>query len=286
VIPPHETGFMDIALYRKIIDEASAFPRPTFVLLYLGGEPLLHNGLLDMIEYAAKTNIFVQFNSNAALLTPELIEGLLDSELELIVFSFDDMLPEQYEALRKNGSYSKTLANILAFLKRKKEKQIKYPNVMIAPLKYYDPSQELSSQQCSASFLELFADYQVFFGGNIIQSWAGGFEIVDGKLTKEHLGRSDYETVRVKRFPKCVEPWQDFVVNYRGDVVACCYDLKYQCIVGNVKKQSIMDIWNGKKMQDLRRILVKKQFDKLPLCASCSTVKGEGVFAFPAIRNF
>src|SRR5690242_3480100 len=98
---PREGGFMDMGLYRKIIDEAASFPRPTEVILYLGGEPLLHANLTDMIEYAAKKDLFVRFNSNAALLTSESTESLLTTELYEITFSFDDMSPAQYEELRR-----------------------------------------------------------------------------------------------------------------------------------------------------------------------------------------
>jgi len=50
----------------------------------------------------------------------------------------------------------------------------------------------------------------------------------------------------------CNEPWTGiFSVRTNGDVVCCpCYA---KVRIGNVKDASLHDIWNGEKMQHLRR---------------------------------
>src|SRR3989304_7421345 len=49
-IPEDKIGYMDWDLYKKIIDEAKDFVHD--INLFIGGEPLFHKRLPDMISYA------------------------------------------------------------------------------------------------------------------------------------------------------------------------------------------------------------------------------------------
>jgi len=272
---PQHNGFMEMALFKKIVDQANNYPRPTILTLYLGGEPLLHKELIEMINYASKYNMFVELNTNASLLTKEMINQMLDTDLNRIAFSFDDMLPDEYEAFRKNSSYNTTLNNILDFLKAKQERKQFYPIVAIASLRVFKSGDEISQPKISDAFVSLFTEYNVVISSGYIHSWAGGFEINEGQLSKSAIGISDYDMVRKKKVPKCDQPWRDLVINYRGEVVTCCFDLHYKNILGDTKKNDIIDIWNNKKFQALRRTILRKQYDKIPLCSSCAVIKGD-----------
>ena len=56
---------------------------------------------------------------------------------------------------------------------------------------------------------------------------------------------------------------------WNGDVVACCmnYDGKY--ILGNVKEESLKDIWNNEKMRLLRKSVTNKDLSKPEPCLNC-----------------
>ena len=278
---PKESGFMDIGLFKLIVDQMAKFEERAGLILYLGGEPLLHKEIVEMINYAAQFDICSSFNTNGMLLTENLAEDLLNSELDLISFSFDDMPPEQYEALRKNSIYEKTLQNIRFFLKRKQELKKKHPTVGIESLAIYDPSSNAAFDtstplSCSREFVNLFDGLRVgHFTKNYIHSWAGGYEIVNGKISHDGNKDSDYAKYRKKKAPRCIWPWKEIVINFKGDVVACCYDLGYECVLGNVEKSPLLEIWNNKNFQNLRRLILRKQFEKIKPCSTCATVKGE-----------
>ncbi|MEI6207377.1 MAG: radical SAM protein [Desulfuromonadales bacterium] len=268
---PQHQGFMDMVLYKKIVDQVKEYPRPTTVILYLGGEPLLHKEFIEMIDYASKFDLFVQFNTNGALLTTDMISKLLDTDLNRIAFSFDDMSPGEYEVFRKNSSYNKTLNNILEFLRTKQERQQSYPQVEITSLKVLKPGDEITKPVVSDDFVSLFKGYPVETTVNYIHSWAGGFEVHDGHLTKSAENTSDYNS-NSKKTPKCFLPWYDMVVNYRGEVITCCLDLQYKNVLGDTKEEDLIDIWNSKKFQELRRTILRNKNDKnLLLCSTCSS---------------
>jgi MoaA/NifB/PqqE/SkfB family radical SAM enzyme len=245
---PKELGFMEIEEFKRIVDQVAKFEYRARVTLYLGGEPLLHKKIIEMIGYAAQHNISTDFNTNGALLTEELAENLLNSEIETISFSFDDMPPEQYEALRKNSIYEKTLQNICYFLKRKQELWKEYPFVYIESLAIYAPSSDVgfdihTPPIISQEFVNLFDGLRVDgFSKSYIHSWAGGYEIVNGEISCDGNKESDYVRHRQKKAPRCILPWKEMVINFKGDVVACCYDLGYECILGNVEKTPLLEI--------------------------------------------
>jgi MoaA/NifB/PqqE/SkfB family radical SAM enzyme len=58
-------------------------------LLFVGGEPLVHPHLMDMIRYAAESGISPMICSNGSLFTPEKIDRLCDSGLSSVILSID-----------------------------------------------------------------------------------------------------------------------------------------------------------------------------------------------------
>jgi radical SAM protein with 4Fe4S-binding SPASM domain len=257
------TGFMDLNLYKKIIDEASTFPHLTWLILYLGGEPLLHKDLPEMVKLAKSKGLYCRFNTNATLLNRDNMEALLKSGLDSIVFSFDDVSPAEYEATRRNAKYSKTLSSIIQFLELKRElnKYLPLVTVFSVTLRKNDDKPLVISQ----NFRELFGYYDIQNLENIYAGlWAGDF--ASNKLY-------NYEKPKLKTYKDCSMLWNNFTINWQGDVVPCCYDLKYDCILGNVRDNTIAEIWNSDKVVNMRKLIKNREYDSIKLCSNCSAVK-------------
>ena len=59
------------------------------------------------------------------------------------------------------------------------------------------------------------------------------------------------------------------VVYWDGSVVLCCADMFSQTVVGDLKSNSITEVWNGQKMKNYRDQMVgRKRFD-VPICQDC-----------------
>ncbi|GAM09649.1 putative mycofactocin radical SAM maturase MftC [Geobacter sp. OR-1] len=278
---PQEVGFIDINLFKEIIAQAGCFKNRVNLYLYLGGEPLLHNQLVAMINYAADYNITTTFNTNGALLTKELAEELLDSQLYHISFSFDDMTPDQYESLRKNSKYEKVLNNIRYMLKRKQELGKLLPAISIESLATFEPSFRSSIDinsplECSAEFIALFEGLGVnYFQKNYAHSWAGGYDLSNGEIKLTGLQPLAATSQKTATVPCCIFPWKEMVINFKGDVVACCYDLGYATVLGSVTKASLDQIWNNKNYQRFREMHIRKKLHALKPCSTCAMLKGE-----------
>jgi radical SAM protein with 4Fe4S-binding SPASM domain len=57
-----------------------------------------------------------------------------------------------------------------------------------------------------------------------------------------------------------------------GRVAMCCFDSEAEYSVGDVKKQSIYEVWHSDAFDQKRRWLYQKNFDQLKLCGQCDYI--------------
>ena len=67
---------------------------------------------------------------------------------------------------------------------------------------------------------------------------------------------------------QCSLPWEMMTITWDGDVVPCCFDYNKDYILGNLKKESLHEIWNGDKMQSLRLEFINNMVEN-NLCRKC-----------------
>jgi radical SAM protein with 4Fe4S-binding SPASM domain len=75
----------------------------------------------------------------------------------------------------------------------------------------------------------------------------------------------------------CYYPHYTFFFDYLGDVLLCPHDWGRKLVVGNLNKQSFLDIWLGDKMTHARQSLVQGQriFEPCNLCDVKGTLVGK-----------
>jgi hypothetical protein len=71
----------------------------------------------------------------------------------------------------------------------------------------------------------------------------------------------------------CLQPFDNFILNYKGDVLPCCTTIGATaeiepCIVGNAHDASIFDIYCGEKLTGWRRHTMTEGAKRHP-CATC-----------------
>lgn len=66
----------------------------------------------------------------------------------------------------------------------------------------------------------------------------------------------------------CGRPFEQLFVNFHGQAVLCCQDWRFQVVVGDVRSQSLEEIWWGEPLRRYREHLWRAERD-LPLCSSC-----------------
>ncbi len=78
----------------------------------------------------------------------------------------------------------------------------------------------------------------------------------------------------------CILPWIHLHIAQNGRVSPCCNNKRF---LGNVQEQSIKDIWNGKKFEELRTQFQNDIPDKR--CSHCYNIEKSGKLSLRQISN-
>lgn len=240
-----KVGQMEEWLAMKIIDEvARVNPKTRFWFCYFG-EPTLSKQLSKRIRIAKEKGIEQTIiNSNGNFLIPRICDELIQSGLDEIYIGLDAATPETYARVRVRGDYDTVLQNI-HYLRKHKGDNLK---VAVQFGVYEENEHEL----------EAFKKYWTDLGVPIF---------VRPKLT--WLGyQSEHRPTHEGRYP-C--PWilDSFPICYNGLVPYCICDWDNRMPVGDIKKQTITEVWQTsyRKWQNLH---LSGKFNELPpFCQQC-----------------
>jgi len=249
-------GFIELELLKKIIEENKKILEGQFIWLHFNGEPLLHPQLPQIISLLKLNKIKTRLSTNATLLTEEISFKLMKAGLDYIVFSVDGSTKETYEEIRKGAKFEEVEENIFNFLQIKKKYNF-HTKTQIQIIKMKENEKEIKD------FIEKWRKTDINFIN--VKSFCSRVmrarEIVrfaDPKKLKEKI---------LKR-PPCFYLWETLVILWNGDVIVCCQDLMGELKVGDLKKETLLDIWNNIKMQELRNKQLHGDFSMVP-CNQC-----------------
>lgn len=70
----------------------------------------------------------------------------------------------------------------------------------------------------------------------------------------------------------CIAPFCQLTINWDGSVGFCCTDYNHLINVGKIPDNSLLEIWQGKQLRQMRIFFRKAQFEKLPkICRDCES---------------
>ena len=259
---PFRKMCMDYDLFRKVIDDLRKFAEPLKMLrLAANGEPLLNKRLPEMIEYArGGVTQWIEFVSNASLLTPELNRKLVSAGLDRIRISIEGIGEEQYyEMSGVKIDWNKFVANIKDLYEHKGNCEIYIKTVDAA----------VDTEEKREKFFSTFGDIcDKISIEHVIPIWTGYDEIYQDFDIETAEGLHGHA---VKELDVCPFPFYSFVINPDGEVTVCCNDWERKISMGNVTSESVYDIWNGEKYHNfLLGMLEKGRKENHPVgCAKC-----------------
>lgn len=259
-------GFMDIELLRKIAAEIQHI-RPSLVTLHLSGEPLLHRQIDEFVRIIKDHGLSATFSTNGLLLTKDRAKSLIDAGLDAIRIDFAAD-KEVYESIRQKSLWKTVYANIHDLLEAKKEKGVVKPVVSLVNIDVTDDQEETENKR--QDLMNLFQGYQFESSNLELHSWAGDFaqktthdSSINGLSANKH---------KLKTFSPCIHPFASFNITWDGFVVPCCRDLLRDYVIGDINKNTILEVWNSDKLLRLRKIHAENRYKEEPLCADCDQV--------------
>ena len=116
-------------LYAKVIDQTKDYLN--HLHLYFQGEPYLHPQFTQLISLANQAGIYTSTSTNAHYLNDKNVEKTLASGLKQLIVSMDGITQEVYQDYRIGGKLSKVQEGLVLLLKKRKEKRVQYPRVVL-----------------------------------------------------------------------------------------------------------------------------------------------------------
>jgi len=263
-------GAMDMDLYRKLIDDYG--PRGGVVTFGTFGEPLMDKHMRERVEYLVRYPRIqkIEILTNAFFLNSKIVPVLLGHSVGVDI-SLDELDPKTFEDV-KQMSFEVVRGNILAFLAANDRHPRPVPvNIRIKTLKPVEETlqnpffQSITGHACNIVLNSI--------DDNIISNWAGVFDksrfLDQYKVRRSTAGRYTHKRFNQENPAPCTQLWKWMVVYWDGSVVLCCADMFSQHVVGNVKENSIGEIWNGPEFRSLRQSMEQRKRFETPLCQNC-----------------
>lgn len=244
---------MDFNLYKKIIGKL--YPSNGIIYLHLLGEPLMHPDLDKMIRYGKSKGYEMGFFTNGSLLTEEKSMKIIDAGLDALTISFE-IIEDTFNKMRKGGNFSLVRENIIRFLRLKNLKKQKRPLVTLSSITLTEDKEKLEK---ASRFWRGKVDV---FQYKKIHEWTGDIP----RITQITGIKKGYKYER----KICLWPWTKMAVLVDGRVVPCCMDYDGKYVLGDLKQDSLKDIWNGEKMIRLRKALLEGRKEDIELCCKCT----------------
>jgi radical SAM protein with 4Fe4S-binding SPASM domain len=247
------------------------------------GEPLLHPEIVRMIAYARSRGAAVHIPSNGTLLgRPGMAEGLVEAGLTLMKISIDAATARTYAAIRRQDCFERVIEGIRRVNACKGARGSRLPALRFDVVILKENQSEIPAIVRLARDLGVGV---VFF--RAIQTRGTGREreeAVGKDVDFDALYRSvrrgiaeaaavgvrtnladvarDFDAYRSLYLTQdasmsgqvCLLPWLQCFISVGGEVSPCCATYTNEGLsAGNVFEQPFETVWNGRKMQAMRR---------------------------------
>jgi hypothetical protein len=247
-------GHMDPALFKDIVDQSARFKMPIHWLHHFG-ETMLYPHLREVLQYFQQHGFGRgAVSTNAIVMDAERVDILLD-HASYILCCLDTMEPEAYAKIRNNRHFEKVKTNIERLV-TEHERRNSQAQVVIQFLR----TQHNWDEDISAMMEHFGKRSRVKF----IE-----------KRTDKHPRGADITLIRNKRDvfvskSGCPKAQNELCILWTGEAVGCCWDADGEQIIGDVRNETIREIWQGEKHREMQRHLAAGTPGVLPLCDRCT----------------
>jgi len=206
------------------------------------GEPFGDSRMVKLCKYMKEDpTAQVEIHTNGELVTEKVMENVKDY-VDVIRFSIDGFKKETFDVSR-GIDFDIVNANAKSFLENA-------PNVEVQVRMINLPGTEDEQQD--------FLDY-----------WNG---IRKGCALITELYNHPWEKQTESLNLPCKKVYDEAFIYAKGGVHLCPWDFHSKSIIGNVKDDSIVNIWNGALYDKYRNFLADGRRDQIELCSRCDAV--------------
>lgn len=233
-------------LFDKIIAETSQYNTVTFSGF---GEPLFDETLNDKIKYVRSKGFEVLILSNASLLTAKRFKEIEDLGVKSIRISFYGMSPEAYSlvhGISDLNRFNKVKENIVEIARMRKKTEI---------ILTYNVVEGINSSETNSW----------------IEFWKDRVDLIEVWRPHNWVDSRNYRIVQNKKLRTCGRPWNTpLQIQVDGTVNMCCFDFNGKLLLGDLNKQTLMEIFSSDNFNKILHYHVTGDFvDSNLICENC-----------------
>lgn len=262
---------MDLNLLTKIVDEALTITQePYFVGICGIGEPLLHPQIEEALKIVSRLPRWAA-GTNGQALDDRRRKALIDNKFKDLTLSLDAISPEVYSRMRPGLSFTTVLDNVLSLFRELRECERFWNKIYIQLIVTKENEGEIKS------FIDYWLTKTKGIEGVVVfikpmYQWPGldnpyypGPKIVSRDNPRVIWGLD--EDTKFRDNCKLFDNW--CMIQSDGAYQPCCMNVEDDYKIGNVRDNTILELYNGDKMNQLRNLFRVKSFNDIPFCGGC-----------------
>lgn len=235
-----ENGFMDMDLYRSIVEECGR--HGLFTLKFsMRGEPLLHPEIVEMVRLAKASGVKeVWINTNGGPVTEKLARGLMQAGVDWITVSFDG-LGAHYEAVRVPLRYEESLEKLRTL---RRVRDALNANTLLNVQAIW--SSIAHDPQAYISLMKSIVDRVAY---NPDMHFDAGTHVPDPAFV-------------------CPRLWQRLCITSSGAYLKCPSDFTMAEVLGNARDTGVKQAWDQLQGRQRELHLAGRRLES-PVCSAC-----------------
>lgn len=265
-------GFIKKEIFEKIIDEVRD-QRP-YLNLWGWGEPLLHPEIFGLIKYASVAGVKVRLSTNLEKVNRETIPNLVNSGLDMLIFSFDGFSQDIYGEYRIGGNVEHTKQTLEQIVDFKNKLRREKPCLVATILMTRSVLFELNTiiEYCSTAGVDAaLLKYPNLWRSNkseeTVQNLYRRFIPEGGGVSRYRaVTGGDCDSIESIDSADCPFRNKNGVVLWNGNVAVCCYDHDGKHVFGNIQKAGYGHILTSRGKEKKWSKMDSKQLD---ICRYC-----------------
>ena len=250
-------GDMDLRLAERIFREMALYPGAA-ARLAGWGEPLIHQGIVELVALAKKERVRVKMYTNGLLLTQDTMAGLMEAGLDELQFSMQGLNEDQYRFNRVNGSWQRLADNIIMASRARGSRARPFLSVLTSVLQ--SELEEASPAK--------FCDYWLQFADKVAVDLTSLNFVRDLPRVKPVLPAQSPKLTR----GRCVDVFLALEVKYDGFIQYCGQDSQglAEHTIGKLGYITLKEAWDSPKMRE-KRSRVGRSLDHaaFQVCKNC-----------------
>ena len=302
---PESARFVDSemgwGLFQKFIEQ-TASARPLYTLW--GGEPLMYSHFDDAVKMISECKCFCYICTNGTLLSEHKREILGNKYLSFIVSI--DGLEKENDEIRGKGMFQRVISNVKELKRTPRRSPYMGAELTILPHNVHI-LEEFCDQMSRIGFDWIVLNLGWFISTEQKEKYEKYMGEAFGITPTAHFGyynpnfnldrkifKEQFQKIKKRKFPAlvtwmppmksgeeinayidepenpliepfCNKQWMQADIRRDGSVVACKDWPDY--VVGNLKAQSLKEIWNSNKYKKFRRTICENGL--MPICSKC-----------------